>query len=159
MVRVTGFDGAHNHNVSKSTYKNHASNRRVEDPDVLAFVDELQAAGSKPKLIMQYLRKKTHVTLRDMHNMVTKLKEKRKGGATTEERLETVLQELCETRDNRTTVFGNDTKTTQTMTMQTRQMRRCFKAFPEVLLVDTTHNTNESRYKLFSFMVNDVYGH
>ncbi|ETN15981.1 hypothetical protein PPTG_21846 [Phytophthora nicotianae INRA-310] len=43
--------------------------------------------------------------------------------------------------------------------MQTRQMRRWFKVFPEVLLVDATHNTNESRYKLFSFMVNDVYGH
>ncbi|ETM99555.1 hypothetical protein PPTG_18825 [Phytophthora nicotianae INRA-310] len=159
MVRVTGFDGAHNHNVSESTYKNHASNRRVEDPDVLAFVDELQAAGSKPKLIMQYLRKKTRVTLRDVHNLVTKLKEKRKGGATTEERLETVLRELCETRGNWTTVFGNDTKTAQTITMQTRQMRRCFKAFPEVLLVDATHNTNESCNKLFSFMVNDVYGH
>ncbi|ETP01387.1 hypothetical protein F441_21373 [Phytophthora nicotianae CJ01A1] len=110
MVRVTGFDVAHNHNVSKSTYNNHASNRRVEDPDVLAFVDELQAAGSKPKLIMQYRpkKKKPHVTLRDMHNMVTKLKEKRKGCATTEERLETVLQELCETRGNRATVFVDD---------------------------------------------------
>ncbi|ETL78584.1 hypothetical protein L917_20625, partial [Phytophthora nicotianae] len=99
------------------------------------------------------------VTLWDVHNLVTKLKEKRKGGATTEERLETVLRELCETRGNWTTVFGNDTKTAQTITMQTRQMRRCFKAFPEVLLVDATHNTNESCNKLFSFMVNDVYGH
>ncbi|KAG6942130.1 hypothetical protein JG688_00018301 [Phytophthora aleatoria] len=38
-------------------------------------------------------------------------------------------------------------------------MRRWFKAFPEAMLVDATHNTNEWRYKLFSFMVNDVYGH
>ncbi|ETN15980.1 hypothetical protein PPTG_21845 [Phytophthora nicotianae INRA-310] len=108
MVRVTGFDVAHNHNVSKSTYNNHASNRRVEDPDVLAFVDELQAAGSKPKLIMQYLPKKPRMLRYGMHNMVTKLKEKRKGCATTEERLETVLQELCETRGNRATVFVDD---------------------------------------------------
>ncbi|ETI31576.1 hypothetical protein F443_21487 [Phytophthora nicotianae P1569] len=162
MVQVTGFDVAHNHNVSESTYNNHASNRRVEDPDVLAFVDELQAAGSKPKLIVQYRPKKKtgkHVTLRDKRNMVTKLKEKRKGGATTEERLETVLQELCETRGNRATVFVDDNKTAKTITMQTRQMRRWFKVFSEILLVDATHNTNESRYKLFWFMVNDVYGH
>ncbi|KAG3109283.1 hypothetical protein PI125_g11080 [Phytophthora idaei] len=38
-------------------------------------------------------------------------------------------------------------------------MRRLFKAFAEVLLVDATYNTNDSRYKLFSFMVNDVYEH
>ncbi|KAG2917115.1 hypothetical protein PC114_g7276 [Phytophthora cactorum] len=36
-------------------------------------------------------------------------------------------------------------------------MRRWFKVFPEVMLVDSTHNTNESRYKLFSFM--DQYVH
>ncbi|OWZ07973.1 hypothetical protein PHMEG_00019554 [Phytophthora megakarya] len=38
-------------------------------------------------------------------------------------------------------------------------MRCWVKAFPEVLLIDATHNTHESRYKLFSIMVNDVYGH
>ncbi|KAG3249057.1 hypothetical protein PI124_g6274 [Phytophthora idaei] len=35
-------------------------------------------------------------------------------------------------------------------------MRRWFKVFPEVMSVDATHNTNESRYKLFSFMITDV---
>jgi hypothetical protein len=35
-------------------------------------------------------------------------------------------------------------------------MRALFSAFPEVLLVDATHGTNTSFYKLFSFM---VHGH
>ncbi|OWY97765.1 LOW QUALITY PROTEIN: hypothetical protein PHMEG_00031625 [Phytophthora megakarya] len=47
----------------------------------------------------------------------------------------------------------------QTITIETRQMRRWFNAFPEVMLVDATHNTNDSRYKLFSFMIHDVSGH
>ncbi|POM58668.1 Hypothetical protein PHPALM_36661 [Phytophthora palmivora] len=34
-------------------------------------------------------------------------------------------------------------------------MRRWFKVFPELLLVDAPRNM----YKLFSFMVHDVYGH
>ncbi|KAE9234234.1 hypothetical protein PF005_g1987 [Phytophthora fragariae] len=38
------------------------------------------------------------------------------------------------------------------------KMKRLFKAFPEVVLVDSTHNTNANRYKLFSFMVHDVLG-
>ncbi|KAE8955731.1 hypothetical protein PR002_g31701 [Phytophthora rubi] len=100
MVRVTGFDVSHNHNVSKAIYENHASIRRVDDPAVLSFVDELQAAGSKPKLIMQFVRKKTgkNVALRDIHNMVAKMRERRRGGATVEERLETVLRSFCKTR-------------------------------------------------------------
>ncbi|KAG4224529.1 hypothetical protein PC116_g27020 [Phytophthora cactorum] len=62
-------------------------------------------------------------------------------------------------RGNRASVFVDDVKTAQTITLQTRQMRRWFKAFPEAMLVDAMHNTNEWRYKLFSFMVNDVYSH
>ncbi|KUF85300.1 hypothetical protein AM588_10000876 [Phytophthora nicotianae] len=37
-------------------------------------------------------------------------------------------------------------------------MKRLFRAFPEVVLVDTTHGTNQNRYKLFSFVVHDVFG-
>ncbi|KAG6946797.1 hypothetical protein JG687_00016518 [Phytophthora cactorum] len=69
-----------------------------------------------------------------------------------------VVRELCESLGNRATVFEDEKKTAQTIIVQTRQMRRWFKAFPEVLLIVATHNTNDSRYKLFSFMVNDVYG-
>ncbi|KAG2820143.1 hypothetical protein PC113_g22641 [Phytophthora cactorum] len=138
MVRVTDVDVTHKYKVSRAQYGNHASNRRVEDPVLLAFVDELHAAGSKPKLIVQYLRKKTgkNVLLCDVHNRVAKMKEKQRGYATAEERLEAVLRRVG-----------------------TRQMRRWFKAFPEAMLVDAMHNTNEWRYKLFSFMVNDVYSH
>ena len=109
------------------------------------------------KLLRVYLGKK--VTLRDVHNMVSRLKEKRRGKGSTEERLEGVLRDVCKGRGNRATVYVDDEKTAQTITLQTRQMRRWFKAFPEVLLVDATHNTNDSRYKLFSFTVNNVYGH
>ncbi|POM67060.1 Hypothetical protein PHPALM_17001 [Phytophthora palmivora] len=159
MVRVTDSCVTHNHQVSKARFDNHASNRRVDDPSVLAFVDELQAAGSKPKLIMQYLRKRTgkKVVLRDVHKIVAKMRERRRGGVSVEKRLETVMRNFCKTRGNRTAVFVDDANTAQTITLQTRQMRRWFKAFPEVLLIDATHNTNESRF--FSFMVNDVYGH
>lgn len=59
MVRVTGYSISHNHRVDRAVYENHSSVRRVEDPMLLAFVDVLQASGSKPKRIMQFLREKT----------------------------------------------------------------------------------------------------
>ncbi|KAG2800860.1 hypothetical protein PC112_g20291 [Phytophthora cactorum] len=59
MVRVARFDVVHNHQVSNAIFENHVSNRRVEDPNLLTIVDELQEAGSKPKLIIQFLHKKT----------------------------------------------------------------------------------------------------
>ncbi|KAG2897510.1 hypothetical protein PC114_g14644 [Phytophthora cactorum] len=67
-----------------------------------------------------------------------------------EQRLETLLRGFCGRRGNRASVFVDDESLAQTITLQTRQMRRWFKAFPEVLLADATHNTNDSRYKLFA---------
>ncbi|ETM44663.1 hypothetical protein L914_10123 [Phytophthora nicotianae] len=40
--------------------------------------------------------------------------------------------------------------------MQTRQMKRFLEAFPEVVMVDSTHGT---KFKLFSFMINNIFGH
>eukprot|EP00644_Phytophthora_capsici_P019235 jgi/Phyca11/132981/e_gw1.284.3.1 len=37
-------------------------------------------------------------------------------------------------------------------------MRSLFKRFPEVLLIDATHGTNRSKYKVFSFMAHDTFG-
>lgn len=59
QVKVTHQETAHNHSLSSGSYGNHPSNRRVADEDVIDFVDELQAAGAKKKLILQFLRKKT----------------------------------------------------------------------------------------------------
>ncbi|KAG3248194.1 hypothetical protein PI124_g7129 [Phytophthora idaei] len=161
MVRVAGTSTSHNHRVDRAVYENNPSVRRVEDPVLLAFVDVMQSSGSKPKRIMQFLREKTshNVTLRDVHNMVARMREERWGSDTVEQRLETLLRGFRERRGNRASVFVDDVSLAQTISLQTRQMRRRFKAFPVVLLVDATHNTNDSRYKLFSFMIHDVYGH
>ena len=37
-------------------------------------------------------------------------------------------------------------------------MRSMFTNFPEVVLIDATHDTNASNYKLFSFMIHDALG-
>eukprot|EP00644_Phytophthora_capsici_P007316 jgi/Phyca11/55771/gw1.21.167.1 len=37
-------------------------------------------------------------------------------------------------------------------------MRELFDRFPEVLMIDATHGTNSSKYKVFSIMAHDVFG-
>ncbi|KAG2858944.1 hypothetical protein PC129_g15517 [Phytophthora cactorum] len=97
MVRVTGSSTSHNHRVDRAVYENHPPVHRVEDPVLLAFVDVMQSSGSKPKRIMQFLREKTghNVTLRDVHNMVARMREERRGSDTVEQRLETLLRGFC----------------------------------------------------------------
>jgi hypothetical protein len=56
-------------------------------------------------------------------------------------------------------VSANDsTGLVDAVCFQTASQKRLFKAFPEVILVDTTHGTNRNYYKLFSILVDDVFG-
>ncbi|OWY91145.1 hypothetical protein PHMEG_00040398 [Phytophthora megakarya] len=41
---------------------------------------------------------------------------------------------------------------------QSARMKRLLRAFQEVVLVDTTHDTNANKYNLFSFAVTDFFG-
>ncbi|ETP12301.1 hypothetical protein F441_12252 [Phytophthora nicotianae CJ01A1] len=80
-ICVTTHNRTHNHRLRKEVYANYPSTRRVMDPDVLDFVDELIKAGAKPKRILKYLQETTdkRVILRDVHNLVQRLKTKRRG--------------------------------------------------------------------------------
>ncbi|ETK71272.1 hypothetical protein L915_21460 [Phytophthora nicotianae] len=91
--------------------------------------------------------------------MVQKLKEQRRGSTTVEARLESNLRDFCLRKGNTATIYVDDDKLVQVITFQPHQMRRFFEAFPEVLMIDATHNTNDARHKLFSFMIHDVFGH
>lgn len=44
------------------------------------------------------------------------------------------------------------------VTLQTQHIRDTFVRFPEVILIDATHDTNVSKYKVISFMAHDVFG-
>ncbi|GMF38696.1 unnamed protein product [Phytophthora fragariaefolia] len=58
-VKITQQQTEHNHALASGGYGNHPSKRVVEDEAMIDFVDELQAAGAKKKLILQFLRRRT----------------------------------------------------------------------------------------------------
>ncbi|KAF1788782.1 hypothetical protein GQ600_20426 [Phytophthora cactorum] len=48
-VCATKHKRSHNHKLDKDGFEHYPSNRKVTDPDVLDFVDELIRAGGKPR--------------------------------------------------------------------------------------------------------------
>ena len=97
--------------------------------------------------------------MKDIHNVLEALKAKRKGGRSDMERTQEVLEEMCSSDPGSVAcLFVGDGGIVETIAFQQRKMRRLFSAFPEVMMVDTTFNTNCNRYKLFSFVVMDIHG-
>ena len=90
--------------------------------------------------------------------MVYKMKKARRHGET-HDRVRALLGEFAEDDGNVVRVFKDEDSVAHCITFATRQMRQYFAAFPEILLIDATHGTNDSLYKLFSIMVTDTFGH
>ncbi|KAE9002049.1 hypothetical protein PR002_g17737 [Phytophthora rubi] len=64
-----------------------------------------------------------------------------------------VLDEFIESAPGNTAEFivDSESNVVRVVTFQSARQKRLFAPFPEVVLVDSTHDTNVNRYKLFSF--------
>ncbi|KAE9289619.1 hypothetical protein PF008_g25838 [Phytophthora fragariae] len=159
---VVKAKGTHSHSLTERQWYNYAENRRILDPELRRDVSVMSKAGAKPRGILAYLRSKTgkRTILRDVHNMIQDAKKCFKGGRSDAERAVSVLDEFCEMNNGNVAEFviDKETNVVQVITFQSARQKRLFAAFPEVVLVDSTHNSNANRYKLFSFAVHDVFG-
>eukprot|EP00644_Phytophthora_capsici_P019409 jgi/Phyca11/132993/e_gw1.289.6.1 len=159
---VVKASGRHNHPVTKHQWCNYAENRTITDKGLIHDATEMHKAGAHAKGILSYLREQSGklVALRDVHNMIQKFKAEQRAGFTDAERALAILDEFAPEADGNAAEITVDAepKSARVVTFQSARMRRLFRAFPEVILVDSTHNTNANRYKLFSFAVHDLYG-
>ncbi|RLN93883.1 hypothetical protein BBJ28_00011897 [Nothophytophthora sp. Chile5] len=55
-------------------------------------------------------------------------------------------------------MVDSSSKVANVVSFQSARMKRLFRAFPEVLLVDSTHCTDINGYKQLGFMVHDLFG-
>ncbi|ETL77429.1 hypothetical protein L917_21627 [Phytophthora nicotianae] len=152
----------HNYGLNKHTFDDYAEIRTVKDSKLGQDVAVLHKAGASALGILRYLREQTgkKTKLRDVHNMVQRYKVAEHAGLTDTQRAFTVLDEFARQNDGNSAqvLVDPESKVARIATFQTARMKRLFKAFPEVVMVDSTHNTNVNRYKLFSFVVHDVFG-
>lgn len=159
FVQPKGF---HNHRCTAALWRYYVENRQIVDPSLLQNVSSMRSSGSNVSGILAYLRKRTNkqTTPRDVHNLIQSLKHSGQNNHSDVDRAKDILREFCAEEEGNCAEFAVDptTKIAQVVCFQSARMKRIFRAFPQVVMVDTTHGTNRNRYKLFSFVVHDVFG-
>ncbi|ETM40837.1 hypothetical protein L914_13327 [Phytophthora nicotianae] len=96
--------------------------------------------------------------MKDVHNLLARLKRESYDFPTMEERINSILRDFTSEKGNLARVYTNQEGAEECISLQSSHMRTMFESFPEVLLIDATHDTNSSNYKLFSFMIHDALG-
>ncbi|ETN08659.1 hypothetical protein PPTG_22939 [Phytophthora nicotianae INRA-310] len=163
VLRVTSARLVHNHPLNKRTFYQYPHVRTALEPDVLSTVNELRKAGAKKKRILKYIHDNSEFnpSNQDVHNLVRKLKTQENTANTSAKRLKQWMFEFSEEPGNVGRIFVDSVhnKTLATcITLQTKHMREIFERFPEVVMIDATHGTNVSKYKVFSIMAHDAFG-
>ena len=146
----------HNHEVTKSFFELLPSQRKLDKETKKKAKERLDVKANK-KMVQQYLTEKTGkvVLLKDVHNL--QAREDRQKIKPQEE-----LQQLCSWLDEREDLYvqyvTDENQQIQGIYMQDKTMYKIFDAFPEVILVDATHKTNDVRMPLYLILVVDGNG-
>ena len=94
---------------------------------------------------------------KDVHNLVYRLRKSKRPGEL-HSRVKAVLDEFASYDGNVVRVFKNEANVANCITLATKNMRQHFATFGQIVIMDSTHGTNSSQYKLFGMMVHDKYG-
>ncbi|XP_033121366.1 uncharacterized protein LOC117120449 [Anneissia japonica] len=117
--------------------------------------------GFKVKFLQKYLleTQASFISIKDLHNVRQKMKEKGTGGNTDEEMLISEIEKLMEEDPGLNIVVESDgTGTLEFLFLATTDMQRAFQLFPEVLMVDGTYSINKLRMPLYTFVIEDGNG-
>ena len=100
------------------------------------------------------------VTLKDIQNLKTKVREcTRKGMEDAQAVVDHLQEALRQDKSARGGLVVDEDHTLELLYYQTGHMRKLFKSFPEILLIDGTYNVNGQGMPLYCLMAEDGYGH
>ncbi|OWY92656.1 LOW QUALITY PROTEIN: hypothetical protein PHMEG_00038253 [Phytophthora megakarya] len=131
-------------------------------------VDSLRQAGAKAKSILKYLNTNSNPAPKDVQKLIQTLKKRERGSTSCAHRLKDWMRQFCGESGNVGHIFVQRVLNGKVgvvlhnfatrITLQTKHMLDIYRRFQEVLMIDATHGTNMSKYKIFSFMAHDVFG-
>ena len=150
----------HNHETGPELYRCYSENRQL-DNSALCKVQEMTNLNVQPQLISSNLRAFTgkSITNKDIHNFVSKLRQKNTADQTNEDQLKSQLDSIIASDPDATArIITNESKEVVVIYLQSGYMKQAFKKFPELCFLDGTYKTNEYCMPLYTIMIEDGNG-
>ena len=159
QLMVTHYVNTHNHDVTSEEYQMNPAVRKLTH-EAQEEVKNMCRMNGNRKLIQQYYADKTGKTilLRDIHNLASqKLPSLPCPESSSDvKNLADWLKETHPGIDHHFTI--DESGVVQGIYLQDEQMKRTFQKFPEVILADSTHKTNDRDMPFFALLTIDGYG-
>ncbi|TMW65801.1 hypothetical protein Poli38472_003566 [Pythium oligandrum] len=141
----------HNHYLSEEMFANYMKGEKISDLLLLGTIDLLEHTGTDTAQVASYLSHETgsHVTSQDVRNLIAK----RLGGATSEERMTSLITRFAETSGNHAAVIEDQHGMACGVVVQSAAQVEAFSLWGDAVVMDWTYNTNNRSYNLGSLVV------
>ncbi|KAK7114682.1 hypothetical protein V1264_000704 [Littorina saxatilis] len=155
---VTKFDNIHNHNVLECLYNVMPAQRRLNKEDKEKAKEMLKVNADR-KLLRHHLPTNSGkvLTMKDVHNIGTSVKSKSKSSCS-----KTQLNDIASYLNSQPGVtaeyVADENDVLSGIFIQDASMQHTFSQFPELILVDATHKTNELRMPFYLLTIVDGNG-
>ena len=159
VVREVNLE--HNHRVGQEIIKHYPSFQRLETHEEEEL---LNIVSLKPnnKHVRDMVVKKygKYITLKDIHNLKTKVRERsQKGLEDAQLLLDNLKNTLEKDKGANAGITVDEENTIAIVYYQSSAMARIMKKFPEILFIDGTYNVNRVGMPQYCLMVEDGFGH
>ena len=161
-LTLTHFEESHNHERTQEEFKMNPKQRRV-DAETETEIAKMINLNANRKMIQSHFSEKTRkiLLMGDIHNIAARAKQPSKTQSITNGELsevENLVDWIKEDHPNLQTHFMKDENVITGIFFQDPEMKAAFSRFPEVLLVDATHKTNDRGMILYTFLCIDGNG-
>ena len=145
----------HNHAISKENFEFDYTQRKLDDQTKQQIAQIAELKGNR-KLIRKHFADATgkKILLKDIHNISAQQKNSKQDGND----LEQLHHWLEETYPDVTVEYVTDDDILVGIFMQDGIMKNIFQAYPEILLIDAKHKTNNLNFVLYAFLAIDGNG-
>lgn len=108
-VCITKQVTTHNHDVDPVAYQTYHEARQVSDDEVVDGVRVLHRGGANRKRILEYIVENSSVQpeMKDVHNLLARLKRESYVFPTMEERINSILEDFTSEKGNLARVYTN----------------------------------------------------
>ena len=159
---MTQFVNQHNHDTSEEEFRLNIKQRKV-DSDTEKEIAKMIGLNANRKMVQSHFPEKTGkaILMSDIHNIAKRAKTDAPDEAQMSfNEVQGLAEWLKSTYPSMVAHFvKNDSDTTISgIFLQDPQMKSSFSRFPEVLLVDATHKTNDRGMVLYTFICIDGNG-
>jgi hypothetical protein len=153
---ITQIETNHNHPLNEDIYQQYSNVRKPLEKDLTKMVDMVNLGASVNKVVRQFNNDNDKaLKVRDVWNQKRKLEKENKSNEI--DRLEEILDSLSKNKNNTITTKRSDDGILENAFIMTEVQKKWLNLYPEIIHLDGTFGTNNSKYVLFTFLVQVIF--